>query len=286
MEIKLCVPTDEVAFLLDDAIFHMKKTGVHYCEIRDVDGINVLEMKDEQAIDFYNRLIKNDIHVWAISSPIGKRDFLININDFKTRILKAINMAKIFHTNKIRVFSFFNHNNNVNEVVRRLQLVVDLAKEENIIVCLENEKDSYGETPERINELLDKVNGLYSVYDSSNYIQVGVPSEKSLKEVFHRNYYVHFKDGIHINNDAHITPVGEGEANINKLLNLIEKNTTLSIEHHLRFPVNGEKYDDIKGSQKFVYHDVTEAYYDAVKHVRDELNNANFKEIKEGTFIK
>lgn len=283
--IRLCAPTDEAAVNIDEAIVAMKNTGVRLAEIRDINDINVLDFSDEQANEFYEKLKKNQIEVWAISSPIGKRDFAVDFETtFKERVYKAIKMAKIFHAPHIRVFSFFDHHDDVDEVVKRLQYIVDEAGKSDIKVCLENEKGSYGETPERINELLDKVHGILSVYDSSNYIQVGVPSSKTLKEVFPRAYYVHFKDGIHKGDDADITPVGEGEANIAELLKLVNKDMTFSIEHHLRYPVNGETFDDIKNSQKFVYPNRTAAFYDAVTHARMMLLKAGYTEIHEGTF--
>ncbi|MCQ2792591.1 MAG: sugar phosphate isomerase/epimerase [Bacilli bacterium] len=284
--IKLCAPTDEAAVNIDDAIKAIKSMGIHLAEIRDVNGINVLEFSNAQAQEFYEKLKNAGIDVWAISSPIGKNDFATDFGAFQKRVAKAIEMAKVFHAPHIRVFSFFNHQNNVDEVVKRLQYVVDEANRSGIKVCLENEKDSYGETPERINELLDKIHGILSVYDSSNYIQVGVPSEKTLKEVFPRAYYVHFKDGIHKNNDADITPVGEGEANIAELLKLVNKDMTFSIEHHLRYPINGEKFEDIQNTQKFVYPNRTAAFFDAVAHARMMLLKAGYMEIHEGLFKK
>ena len=282
--IKLCAPTDEAAVNIDDAIKAMCSMGVHLAEIRDVNGINVLEFTDSQANEFYEKLKAKGIDVWAISSPIGKRDFAIDFAAYQERVNKAINMAKIFHAPHIRVFSFFDHNNNVDEVVKRIKYVVDEAAKSNIKVCLENEKGSYGETPERMIELLDKIPGLLMVYDSSNYIQVGVPSDKSLALAYPRAYYVHFKDGIHKNNDAEITPVGEGEANIPQLLKLTNKDMTFSIEHHLRFPNEGETFEQLQGSQKFVYPNVTAAFYDAVGHARMMLLKAGYMEIHEGLF--
>ncbi|MCQ2796211.1 MAG: sugar phosphate isomerase/epimerase [Bacilli bacterium] len=283
--IKLCAPTDEAAVNIDDAIKAMRSMGVGLAEIRDVNGINVLDFTNEQANEFYEKLKAKGIEVWAISSPIGKRDFAIDFNAYQDRVKKAIEMAKIFHAPHIRVFSFFNHNNNVDEVVKRLSYVVEEAKKENIKVCLENEKGTYGETPERMLELLDKIPGLLMVYDSSNYIQVGVPSDKTLSMAFPRAYYVHFKDGIHKGDDADITPVGEGEANIAQLLKLSTlRDMTFSIEHHLRYPNEGETFEQIQNSQKFVYPNRTAAFYDAVGHARMMLLKGGYMEIHEGLF--
>lgn len=284
--IKLCAPTDEAAVNIDDAINAISSVGIHLAEIRDINDINVLEFTDEQANEFYTKLKAKQIDVWAISSPIGKRDLHIDFAIYQKRVAKAIRMAQIFHAPHIRVFSFFEHNNNPDEVVKRLKYVLDEASKAGIKVCLENEKDSYGETPERMIELLDKLPGMLMVYDSSNYVQVGVPAEKTLSMAFPRAYYVHFKDGIHKGDDADITPVGEGEANITQLLKLVNKDMTFSIEHHLRYPVGKETFEEIQNCQKFVYPNRTAAFYDAAAHARTMLLKAGYTEIHEGLFKK
>ena len=284
--IKLCAPLDEAAVALLDQIAAMKCNKVHLAEIRGILNKNVLELTNEEAIYCDEELKKNGIETWAISSPIGKRDFRIPFVEFQARSQKAVLMAKLFHTDKIRVFSFFDHHNDRIEVFKRLQYIVDIAKKENILVCLENEKGSYGENAKNVLDVLDNVKGIGYVYDSSNFIQVGEKSELTLKECFPRATYVHLKDGIHVGDDAHIYPVGEGEANIPKLISLVDKDITFSIEHHLRFPNLDERYEDIKDSQKFVYRSMREAFDDAVKHARDLLLKAGYKEIKEGEFIK
>lgn len=284
--IRLCTPTDEAAANIDDAINAISQVGIHLVEIRDVNGINVIDFTSEQAKEFYNKLKAKDIKVWAISSPIGKNDLHIDFIDYQKRVKKIIKIAKIFHAPHIRVFSFFKHNNNADEVIKRLRYVVAIASKERIKVCLENEKDSYGETPERMLELLEKIPNMLMVYDSSNYVQVGVPSAKTLAMAFPHAYYVHFKDGIHKNDDADIVPVGEGEANIIKLIELVNKDMIFSIEHHLRFPRGNETYQQIKNVQKFVYPSVTAAFFDAVMHAKKMLLKVGYKEVDEGIFKK
>lgn len=283
--IKLCAPLDEAAVDLNDQIKAMKDNKLHLCEIRGILNKNVLELTDEEAKFCYEELKKNDIYAWSISSPIGKRDLNIPFEDFQKRVKKAIEMAIAFHTNKIRVFSFFEFRGKRYEVIKRLQYTVDEAAKHNIKCFLENEKDSYAEDIKGVLDLLKNVKGLGYVYDSSNFVQVGEKSFETLDVCFPLADYVHFKDGIHVGNDAHIYPAGEGEADLVKLVTLINKDMTLSIEHHLRFPNEGETYEQIKDSQKFVYHNMSEAFYDACKHARIVLDKANYKETEEGTFV-
>lgn len=284
--VRLCAPTDEAGRNLDEAIESMNKNDIHLAEIRGILDKNVLDLSTNEAKYCYEKLQENNIDVWSISSPIGKKDFSIPIEEFRNRIIKAIEMAKAFRCKNIRVFSFFNHNNDVDEVVKRISLCVEEAEKEGLFVCLENEKDSYAETAQRSLELLDRIPNLKLVYDSSNFIQVGEPSDMTLKRVFPRAYFVHFKDGIHVGNDADITPVGKGEANIEKLLQLCDNNLVLSLEHHLKFATEEISYEDIKNDCDYVYENVVDAFDDACKHAKIMLKQAGFIKSDDGVFIR
>lgn len=286
--IRLCAPTDEVADSFFAAISMMKDYGITLAEIRGILDKNVIQLTDDEAKYCYKLLQEKGINVWAISSPIGKTDPTISDEEFIDKVKNAIRVAKLFHTNLIRIFSFFNAYDKRDEVIRKFRMCVEMCKKENIVCSLENEKLSYADTPERVIDLLDNVPGLLHNYDASNFEQTGVDSMHCLKTVFHRCYYVHFKDGIHVDDDAHITPVGEGHGNIPALLNMIKDDKVLSLEHHLRFPLKEkkEKYEDIKDSQEFVYRDTSEAFIDAVKHARKVLKEAGYKEIEINKFVK
>ena len=292
--IRLCAPTDEAAYMLDEAIELMTKNNIHLAEIRDIDGINVLDMTNEQLDDFYARLKDADIDVWSISSPVGKRDLNVPISEFKNRMSRAINAAKHFHANNIRVFSFFDYEGKTEEVVGRLQLCVDMAKEEGMTVSLENEKGSFAQTCETTQYLLDEIDDIKFVYDSSNFIQVGVPAKQTIDALLDRAFFVHFKDGVHAHDDADICPVGLGEAHIDELLCKIDRDMVLSLEHHLLFATddfpesagNPRPYNSVKGSCEYVYKSISDAFNDACLHARKALEGAGYKETENGCFLK
>lgn len=284
--IRLCAPTDEAGKDFDEAVFLMNKNGIHLAELRGIFGKSVLYISNDEANYCKQKLAENNIKVWSISSPIGKRDLFIPITEFEENIDRAIEKSKFFECENIRVFSFFDSLDKIDEVLKRLNLCVEKASKFNLNVCLENEKGSYADTAKRTLELLDKIPNLKLVYDSSNFIQVGEPSEMTLKEVFPRAYFVHFKDGIHVNDDADITPVGKGEANIAKLIDLCDKDMVFSLEHHLKFATADQPFEQIKDSCEFVYKNVGEAFVDSVKNAKIMLSQAGYKEADEGNFIK
>jgi len=286
--VRLCAPTDEVADSFFASLAILKDQGIDLVELRGILNTNIIKLTDEEATRCYNLLNEYGIKVWAISSPIGKTDPLISDSEYMDKVYNAIRVAKLFHTNLIRIFSFFEAYDKRDEVIRKMRMCVEACKKENMLVSIENEKSSYGDTPERILDLLDNVPGLLHNYDASNYEQVGCDSMHCLNTTFDRCYYVHFKDGIHKDDDAEITPVGEGNANILALLKRIKQDKVLSLEHHLRFvqPSKGETIDTLRKEVKFPYYDTTEAFIDDVKHARKMLKEAGFNEVKPNRFVK
>lgn len=284
--IRLCAPTDEAGKDFDDGVMMMKNNGIHLAELRGIFNKSVLYLNEEEATYCQKKLLENDIEVWSISSPIGKRDLNIPIDEFKDNVILAIEKAKFFNCKNIRVFSFFDSKDKLDEVLRRLNLCVELASKHNLNVCLENEKGSYADTADRTLELLDKIPELKLVYDSSNFIQVGEPASLTLKEVFPRAHFVHFKDGVHVGDDADITPVGKGEADIDKLISLCKNDMVFSLEHHLKFATEEIPFEEIKNDCEFVYKNVNDAFEDSCKNARIMLTQAGYKETAEGTFEK
>ena len=126
------------------------------------------------------KLDKAGLGVSSIGSPIGKIDIdKDNMADHLDKLRHTIEIAKILGTNKIRMFSFFMPKDEApekykDEVFARLEAMLQVAEAENIILCHENEKGIYGDTPERCLEILEKFDGrLRCVFDHANFLNVG-----------------------------------------------------------------------------------------------------------------
>ncbi|MCQ2792735.1 MAG: sugar phosphate isomerase/epimerase [Bacilli bacterium] len=284
--IKLCAPTDAAGNNIDESIKAMRNMGVHLAEVRYIGDKSAIELSVSEAESCYNKFKEKGIEVYAIATSIGKRDFSIDFEEFKKRVYKAVEIAKAFHASYIRVFSFLNHNNNVDEVVNRLKSAVEIAGKENIKICIENKEGAYGCTAQTVGELLDKVPGLLTVYDPLNYIRQGETSESSLS-IFARANYVHFNDAIRNGNVVEAVPAGEGIGSLAKLIQMTtNRDMPFSVDHHLRFPQPGETFEELQGKQKFVYPNKMAAFFDAVGHMRMLLLRAGYMEIHEGLFKK
>ena len=233
---------DEIAPELDTQIRVMKSLEISYIEMRGVNGKNLCDYSLAQAQEIKAQLDEAGVKISAIGSPIGK----INITDPFEPHLKAfrhvLDLADCLETKYIRMFSFFmpkgvDPSQSRDEVLCRWQGFVDAAKGRGITLLHENEKDIYGDTPERCLDLLTSLNCEYvrATFDPANFIQCGV-------EVYPHAYtmlrpyieYMHIKDAKA--SDGAVTVAGRGDGHIPSVLqDLKDSGYTgfLSLEPHL-----------------------------------------------------
>lgn len=283
--IRLCAFSDEYGNKLEEQIEGLKLNNIHLIEIRNVDGKNVLNFTDEEAKYYYEELLKNDIRVWSIGSPLGKVDIDVAFEEYKNTVLKRLcELANIFQTSRIRMFSFFKAYEKKDEVIKKLQEMVNFAKKYNVELYHENEKDIYGDSLERVLELKQNVQGLKFVYDPANFIQCEQNPDKTIDSLFDKMDYFHIKDIIE--GSGEIVPAGKGDCKIDRILKLIDnKNVTLTIEPHLSVFPGYSEIDKTELKNKFVYKNNKEAFNAACLNLKNLLKEKNYAEYKDG-FIK
>lgn len=283
--IRLCAFSDEYGNKLEEQIEGLKLNNIHLIEIRNVDGKNVLNFTDEEAKYYYEELLKNDIRVWSIGSPLGKVDIDVDFEEYKNTVLKRLcELANIFQTSRIRMFSFFKAYEKKDEVIKKLQEMVNFAKKYNVELYHENEKDIYGDSLERVLELKQNVQGLKFVYDPANFIQCEQNPDKTIDSLFDKMDYFHIKDIIE--ESGEIVPAGKGDCKIDRILKLIDnKNVTLTIEPHLSVFPGYSEIDKTELKNKFVYKNNKEAFNAACLNLKNLLKEKNYTEYKDG-FIK
>ena len=133
---------DEIAESLDRQIEVLSRLGISYVELRSADGINVSDFTMNFAKEVKKKLDQANIRISAIGSPIGK----IGINDdFDAHLQKLSHteqMADIFETPYIRMFSFFmpegceDYSPYKDEVMARLGKFVDYAKAKRLRITI------------------------------------------------------------------------------------------------------------------------------------------------------
>lgn len=272
VKFRLSAFADEYSPDFDKQIEGLKKNGIEMIEIRGVDGTNISDITLEKAKEIKEKLDKAGLGVSAIGSPIGKIDInKDNMAPHLDKLRHTIEIAKILGTDKIRMFSFFMPKDEApekyrDEVFARLEAMLEVAEKENIILCHENEKGIYGDTPERCLEILEKFNGrLRCVFDHANFLNVGaVPYPYGYDMLKKHITYCHIKDAV--GND--IYPAGKGDGRIPETIADIKRDfdgdLILTVEPHLTAFIGLDKLERVNEKIVKPFADSEEAFGVAV----------------------
>ena len=168
---------DEVSVDFVQQLEFLRSIDVSYIELRFVDGINIINL-NEQELERACKLLKEyNIGVSAIASPIGKialdEPFEPHLEKFK----HTVELAKFFNTKMIRIFSFYppkgeNIDDYRDEVISRLSIMSQIVKGSDIILVHENESHIYGHSAENCVEIAKSLNSpnLRLAYDPANFV--------------------------------------------------------------------------------------------------------------------
>src|SRR5262245_2434774 len=159
----------------------LKACGVRHIEFRSILSTNVLALTDLQIRGFKSLLDEHGFRLSAIGSPIGKIRIDEPFEPHLRKFERALELCKVFGTPNIRVFSYYpptekewNECGNLRgEVIERLAETCRLAEKAGVRLLHENEHRIYGDTPERVADLLTALPSLIAVYDPANYVFCG-----------------------------------------------------------------------------------------------------------------
>lgn len=281
--IKLCAFADEYSSNLNEQIEVLKKYNIKYIELRNVDGKNISELTEEEALKSFEKLKKAGIGVWSLGSPLGKVDIDCDFNEYLKKVDYVCKLANIFQTQRIRVFSFFNAYQKAEKVFDYLRRMTDIAKKYNVVLCHENEKEIFGDTAERVSEIYKNVPNLKLVFDPANFIQCNQDVSQALDALFDKICYFHVKDIVQ--GSGEYVPAGFGSGAFNKILGSITQDTVMTLEPHL---AEFEGYGAIDGTamkHKFEFADKKDAFEFAVKSFKKYLLNNGYVE-RNGDYLK
>jgi len=274
--IRLCAFSDEAAKPLGEQIAAMKRNNITLTELRSVDGVNVKNITAEAAREYVKELEDSGIAVWAVGSPLGKVDVSVDMTEYLDKVKHICELANCLKTDKIRMFSFFNAYGDRSRVIENLNLMVECAKGFGVELYHENEKDIYGDTVERVLDILDNVDGLKCVYDPANFLQCGESADLTLDKVHRRSDYFHIKDVI--SETGELVPAGYGDGRIDKLIDMITDDKVLTLEPHLKLFGAYSQIDehDLRGKYQFKTND--ESFDFAANALKGVLRSLGFEE--------
>ena len=197
----------------------LKQCGVRHIELRSILKTNVLDLTDLQVSELKSLLDKNSFKLSAIGSPIGKVKIDQPFAPHLDRFRRALELAKVFGTPNVRVFSYYLPEGGRwgdwrDEVMTRMGEKTRLAEAAGITLLHENEHAIYGDSPERVVDLFQTVKsaGLRAVYDPANYVFCGYDPWLGWQDTKAYTAHFHIKDWV--SGEKHGCLAGTGQGRI------------------------------------------------------------------------
>ena len=270
---------DESSPVLDEQIKALQEEGVSLIELRGVDGKNVSALTIDEAKAVKAKLDAAGIRLSALGSPYGKASLGVAFDEHLALFKHGLELCKVLDTNRIRMFSFHpaegvSPEDSREEVLRRLQIMVDLAKEAGVQLVHENEKGIYGDDTARNADLLNVFGKrLGFAFDPANFIQCGVNTLEAYDALHERITYMHIKDAFL--SDGAVVCAGHGDGNVPEILRRLnaerEDEVILTVEPHLTVfkGLNDLQDEELKHHES--YPDSRTAFHAAVQALKDIL---------------
>lgn len=233
--------SDEICKNFDEQLKAVKEFSLTHIELRSADGVNVSNFTEEKCREVREKLLANGISVSSVGSPIGKIGILDDFEPHLEKFRHTLHIAKMLDAPYIRMFSFYypkeeGAQQHRDEVFRRLERLIALAKEQGAVLLHENEKGIYGDTAARCRELMERFYGPHfkAVFDFANFVECGVDTLEAYAMMKPYIEYVHIKDARA--SDRKVVPPGMGDGKLKEILgDLLENGYRgfLSVEPHL-----------------------------------------------------
>lgn len=262
---------DEASSKLDEQIEALERENIRMIELRGVDGVNCADLTTEEAVQIEKKLSAHHIRLSALGSPYGKIGILDPFEEHLSKLEKSMEVCKILHCDKIRMFSFYMPEGEEpkkyrDEVFSRLEKMIEVAEKAGVLLVHENEKGIYGDTDDRCMDLYNHFGGRLGVaFDPANYVQCGVdPKEAYLKQKETITYF-HMKDALFA--DGSVVSVGNGDGSVPFILKDVNESrpgqVILTVEPHLHVFQGLQNLQDEDVLHKESYPDSKTAFHAA-----------------------
>jgi sugar phosphate isomerase/epimerase len=248
---------DEISPDLDEQLAVLSGESISHLELRSVWSTNVADLDEGQVARLRRQLDDSGVRVSAIGSPIGKIGIDAPFEPELERLRRVADVAGELGTTIVRVFSFFIPQGQAPEryrlrVIDRMAALAALAAERGLVLAHENEKEIYGDRPERCADIIATVGSpaLQATFDAANFVQCGVRPHSDAYELLRPFLvYVQIKDAVTATGE--VTPAGQGDGQVRETLAALRDSGFagyLSLEPHL---VTAGRYGGFSGADGF-----------------------------------
>ena len=271
---------DEITPDFDGQLAALKELGIPLLELRGVDGKSFVQLTDEEVDAVKQKLADAGIGLSALGSPIGKIDADGDFNAHIQLFSRIMDIGEKLGCYRVRMFSFYrgalDEESFEPRVLGLLEKLLCMAEERGFVLCHENEKDIYGDSPAHEHALLAHFGGrLKAVLDLGNFAFCKMDASPAYPLMKDYIEYFHIKDA---DEDGTIVPPGKGVAGLESMLRRVSadragQEVILTMEPHLMMFTglsSLSKLDDIR--HKYTFESPFEAFrvaYEAVRNMID-----------------
>ncbi len=282
---------DETSDDLAHQIAALRRNGIRYIEPRNVNG-NLVKKTDAELTEIADTLRQNGIGISALGSPIGKFDIDRPLDEHLSDFERALRACEILGTSRMRMFSFHVPQDRLtecrDEVIRRLQLLLELAAKRGITLCHENESNIYGQNPAEVKELLEALPSMRGIFDAANFVMNDCDPIEGIEVTLPSLEYLHIKDARF--DEKCIVPCGMGDGQYVEVLRRVDAATDrtvfLTIEPHLHIFQAYARIDSKKLKTGIEFENADDAFDCAVANLKKTLTALGFHEEENGLWKK
>jgi len=219
MDWKLAAFADEIHPDPATALDTMRAAEINAIELRSAWGKNVLDLTDEELTALAQEVDQRAMTVAVIASPVGKSLITEPPAVELARLDRALAIAHRLDSWAVRVFSFYlppgeSPERYRDDVLQRIERWVHRAAKSGVTLLHENEKDIYGDVPQRCFDLLNSIGSPWfrAVWDPANFVQCGVrPFSTGFSMLAPFIAHVHVKDAVLGSGQVTVAGAGDGE---------------------------------------------------------------------------
>ena len=204
-------------------IRELERNKVHSIELRGAWGKNVLSLSANDIRNLKQQAADHGIGFSALGSPLGKFPLLGNFQEQLDSLHLALEYAEILDAPYIRVFSFYPPEGESvaayrNQDLEWLGAMTEVATTTSTKLAHENERNIYGDTGDRVLDLIISIDSpsLVCTFDFSNFVQCGErPYQDCWVKLKSHLGYFHIKDSLP---DGTVVPAGQGTGDLARIL--------------------------------------------------------------------
>jgi L-ribulose-5-phosphate 3-epimerase len=258
---QLSIINDEISDNIDECISFCIDNNIKYLDLRSIQGVNLVDIPVNEITIVANKINIANLKVINIASPLFKwydndsHQITSKLDNFKFNplipdetkfqyIYKVIKICKIFKADSIRIFSIlddFKQNtkefNFTQSETNLLNQLVNLAKIQQINICIENEKVCrYFRKDDIMNfHKLNIPSYVTQLLDIGNVYEQGEAFTLDEIKKFRNLDYAHLKD--YDSKVRSYVPLGDGDIPYDIFLPILIKNNPqlkFSLETHCK----------------------------------------------------